>query len=78
MKIQRIPEIQNYVVNSATGETVYTPPPAHDVPIIVSKYHAGLCPDSLSSHTIMRLYHSDLTGHGKSIICDEDAYLGEL
>jgi hypothetical protein len=22
---------QNYVVNSATGETVYTPPPAHTV-----------------------------------------------
>ena len=25
-------KIQNYVVNSATGETIYTPPP-HDVPI---------------------------------------------
>ena len=25
-------KVQNYVVNSATGETVYTPPPAHDVP----------------------------------------------
>lgn len=25
--------VQNYVVNSATGETIYTPPPAHDVPI---------------------------------------------
>lgn len=29
--------IQNYVVNSATGETVYTPPPAHDVPILMSE-----------------------------------------
>lgn len=25
-------KLQNYVVNSATGEVVYTPPPAHDVP----------------------------------------------
>jgi Fic family protein len=29
--------IQNYVVNSATGETVYTPPPAHDVPIMMAE-----------------------------------------
>ena len=28
--------IQNYVVNSVTGETVYTPPPAHDVPILMA------------------------------------------
>lgn len=27
--------IQNYVVNSATGETVYTPPPANEVPILM-------------------------------------------
>lgn len=27
--------IQNYVVNSATGRTIYTPPPAHDVPIMM-------------------------------------------
>jgi Fic family protein len=27
--------IQNYVVNSVTGETVFTPPPAHDVPIMM-------------------------------------------
>ena len=26
-------KIQNYVVNSVTGEAVYTPPPAYDVPI---------------------------------------------
>lgn len=30
-------KIQNYVVNSATGETVYTPPPAHDVPIMMGE-----------------------------------------
>ena len=28
--------IQNYVVNSGTGEVVYTPPPAYDVPILMS------------------------------------------
>ena len=27
--------IQNFVVNSDTGEVVYTPPPAHDVPILM-------------------------------------------
>jgi Fic family protein len=30
-------KIQNYVVNSATGEAVYTPPPAHDVPILMAE-----------------------------------------
>jgi len=30
-------KIQNYVVNSTTGETVYTPPPAYDVPIMVAE-----------------------------------------
>ena len=29
-------KIQNYVVNSATGETIHTPPPAHDVPILMT------------------------------------------
>jgi Fic family protein len=29
--------IQNYVVNSTTGVTVYTPPPAHDVPIMMAE-----------------------------------------
>jgi Fic family protein len=28
---------QNYVVDAATGETVYTPPPAHDVPIMMGE-----------------------------------------
>jgi len=30
-------KIQNYVVNCGTGETVYTPPPAHDVPIMMAE-----------------------------------------
>jgi Fic family protein len=29
--------IQNYVVNSVTGETIYTPPPAHDMPIMMNE-----------------------------------------
>ncbi len=30
-------KIQNYVIDSATGETIYTPPPAHDVPIMMAE-----------------------------------------
>ncbi|MGC9196847.1 MAG: Fic family protein, partial [Syntrophobacteraceae bacterium] len=30
-------KIQNYVVNSVTGEAVYTPPPAYDVPIMMAE-----------------------------------------
>ena len=30
-------KIQNYLVNSATGVTIYTPPPAHDVPIMMAE-----------------------------------------
>lgn len=29
--------VQNYVVNSVTGDIVYTPPPAHDVPIMMAE-----------------------------------------
>ncbi|MCL6547192.1 MAG: Fic family protein [Bryobacteraceae bacterium] len=35
-------KVQNYVVNSQTGETVYTPPPAHDVPILMAELVAWL------------------------------------
>jgi Fic family protein len=35
-------KVQNYVVNSATGEIVYTPPPAHDVPILMAELVAWL------------------------------------
>jgi Fic family protein len=35
-------KIQNYLVNSDTGETVYTPPPAHDVPIMMAELLAWL------------------------------------
>lgn len=30
-------KIQNYVVNSTTGQTIYTPPPAHDVAIMMAE-----------------------------------------
>jgi Fic family protein len=30
-------KVQNFVVNAATGETVYTPPPAHDVPMLMAE-----------------------------------------
>ncbi len=34
--------IQNYVVNAVTGEVVYTPPPAHEVPILMEELVAWL------------------------------------
>lgn len=30
-------DVQNYIVNSGTGEVVYTPPPAHDVPVLMKE-----------------------------------------
>jgi len=35
-------KVQNYVVNAGTGEAVYTPPPAHDVPILMAELVAWL------------------------------------
>jgi Fic family protein len=34
--------VQNYVVNAATGETIYTPPPARDVPHLMADLVAWL------------------------------------
>lgn len=34
--------LQNYVVNSVTGQVIYTPPPAHDVPILMGELIAWL------------------------------------
>lgn len=34
--------VQNYVVNSVTKEVVYTPPPAHDVPVLMQELVAWL------------------------------------
>ena len=38
----RYRQVQNYVVNSATGRTVYTPPPAQDVPVLMTEMVAWL------------------------------------
>jgi len=35
-------KVQNYVVNSSTGETVYTPPAAHDVPPLMAELVAWI------------------------------------
>jgi Fic family protein len=35
-------KVQNYVVSSATGKTVYTPPPAQDVPVLMAEMVAWL------------------------------------
>jgi Fic family protein len=35
-------KVQNYVVNSATGETIYTPPPAYEVPRLMAELVAWL------------------------------------
>lgn len=35
-------KLQNYVVNGATGQTVYTPPPAQDVPAMMAEMVAWL------------------------------------
>lgn len=38
-------KIQNYVVNSRTGKIVYTPPPAHDVPMMMGELVSWLNSD---------------------------------
>ena len=34
--------VQNYVINAATGETIYTPPPTEDVPVLMRELVAWL------------------------------------
>jgi len=46
-------KIQNYVVNSATGETIYTPPPAHDVPILMSELVDWLNREEDDTHPVL-------------------------
>ena len=45
-------KVQNYVVSSATGETVYTPPPAHDVPVMMAELVEWLNSDP-ESHPVL-------------------------
>jgi Fic family protein len=35
-------KVQNYVVNAATGQTIYTPPPAYEVPVLMAEMVAWL------------------------------------
>lgn len=45
-------KVQNYVVNAVTGETVYTPPPAHDVPMLMAEM-AGWLQRERSIHPVL-------------------------
>lgn len=45
-------KIQNYVVNSASGETIYTPPPAHDVPIMMAEL-VGFLSSEADAHPVL-------------------------
>jgi Fic family protein len=46
-------KIQNYVVNSATGETIYTPPPPHDVPIMMAELVDWLNREEEDTHPVL-------------------------
>ncbi|MCK6557192.1 Fic family protein [Candidatus Binatia bacterium] len=66
--------VQNYVVNSATGALVYTPPPAHDVPILMGELVAwmnepgGVHPVLASGAAQFQLVHIHpfLDGNGRT------------
>ena len=65
--------VQNYVINAATGETIYTPPPTEDVPILMRELVAWLNrpsdihPVILSGLAQFRLVHIHpfLDGNGR-------------
>ena len=67
-------KIQNYVVNSIPGETIYTPPPAHDVQIMIAELvdwfnqeqeiHPVLM-DGISQFQFVHI-HSFLDGNGRA------------
>ena len=67
-------KIQNLVVNSVTGETVYTPPPAHDVPIMMAELvnylnsETGTHPVLISGIAQFQLVHIHpfLDGNGRT------------
>lgn len=67
-------KVQNYVVNSATGKAVYTPPPAHDVPILMGELvlwlnHSGdIHPVLVSGMAQFQLVHIHpfLDGNGRT------------
>lgn len=45
-------KIQNYVVNSTTGENIYTPPPDHDVPIMMAEL-VGFLSSETDTHPVL-------------------------
>ena len=67
-------KIQNYVVNSIPGKTIYTPPPAHDVQIMMAELvdwfnqeqeiHPVLM-DGISQFQFVHI-HSFLDGNGRA------------
>jgi cell filamentation protein, protein adenylyltransferase len=67
-------KVQNYVVNSATGAVVYTPPPAHDVPVLMHELvgwlnePGGVHPALVSGVAQFQLVHIHpfLDGNGRT------------
>ena len=66
--------VQNYVVNSATGETIYTPPPAREVPDLMRALvawvndHRHIHPVIVSAIAQFQLVHVHpfLDGNGRT------------
>jgi Fic family protein len=67
-------KLQNYVANGATGEVVYTPPPAHDVPAMMAELvgwineATGIHPVLMSGIAQYQLVHIHpfLDGNGRT------------
>ncbi len=67
-------KVRNYVVNSATREVIYTPPPPHDVPILMAemvdwlKRSGGIHPVLVSGIAQFQLVHIHpfLDGNGRT------------
>lgn len=67
-------KVQNYVVNSATGDIVYTPPPAQDVPILMAELvawmkHSGdihpVLTSGIAQYQLVHI-HPFLDGNGRT------------
>ncbi|MHB8791906.1 MAG: Fic family protein [Thermoleophilia bacterium] len=66
--------VQNYVVNSLTGDVIYTPPPANEVPIVMAEMVAWLNKKSeipavlvvgIAQHQLVNI-HPFLDGNGRT------------
>lgn len=67
-------KVQNYVVNSITREVIYTPPPAHDVPLMMRELVAWLGREKdihpvlvsgIAQHQLVHI-HPFLDGNGRT------------